>query len=144
MFGDYAPGTQALAGYSLWQCQEFVHAGVPAGGEHVRGCGGGSMVIIWAGNLSWELIEDVWKSVFQSLSTGRRNVDQGSRGLKTSWNSQDLPRYGGLDLVGDSALEIPCLRGSRQRFVSLEGTSMAEVPVGARVPGGRRNNWQVH
>ena len=26
-----------------------MHADVPAGGEHVRGCGRGLMVIIWAG-----------------------------------------------------------------------------------------------
>ena len=32
------------------------------GGDHVRGCGGGSMVFIWAGNLSRDLVGDVGRS----------------------------------------------------------------------------------
>ena len=33
-----------------------MRADVPAGGEHVLGCGHSLMVIIWAGNLSWDLV----------------------------------------------------------------------------------------
>ena len=33
-----------------------MHVDVPADREHVRGCGGGLMVIIWARNLSWDLV----------------------------------------------------------------------------------------
>ena len=36
-----------------------MHADIPANGEHVRGCSSGLMVIIWAGNLSWDLVRDV-------------------------------------------------------------------------------------
>ena len=36
-----------------------MHADIPAGGEHVRGCGRVLMVIIWAGNLKWDLVGDV-------------------------------------------------------------------------------------
>ena len=33
-----------------------MHADIPAGEEHVWSCSDGLMVIIWAGNLSWDLI----------------------------------------------------------------------------------------
>ena len=50
-----------------------MHADVPAGGEHVGGCGRGLMVITWAGNLSWDLMGDVpwyggWDFVGDSAS----------------------------------------------------------------------------
>ena len=36
-----------------------MHADIPAGRKHVQGCSHGLMVIILAGNLSWDLVGDV-------------------------------------------------------------------------------------
>ena len=57
LFVSPAPGYPAIAGALIMSRDSaggFVHADVPAGGEHVQGCGCGFMVIIWAGNLSWD------------------------------------------------------------------------------------------
>ena len=46
------------------------------GGDHVRGCGGGSMVFIWAGNLSRDLVGSLSLTKFYSweLQPGARRV----------------------------------------------------------------------
>ena len=49
-----------------------MHAGVSAGGERVRGYSRGLMVIIWARNLSWDLVRDVLWYGAGTLSVTRR------------------------------------------------------------------------
>ena len=44
-----APGYPGTSGVLAVYCRGFVHPDVPAGGEHVRGCGGGSSADIPAG-----------------------------------------------------------------------------------------------
>ena len=55
-FVSPAPGYPGNSGALFMRVRGVKHADVPASREHVRDCGRGLMVIIWAGNLSWDRV----------------------------------------------------------------------------------------
>ena len=84
----------------------------PCRREHVRGCGRGSMVIIWAGNLSNSNM--VWHLYCERF----------------------LPWYGGRDFVSDLASKMPCPAGKSAYISGVLSASKERVwPWSPLVPG---------